>query len=455
MNDKKTFQKISFFAIFALLMILLFSNVVQNLLGPFLNPHLEYFFGSTDNINVPKMTYISSAFIFVSSLSMVVLAILADKTTRKWVLFAGTIIYSIFSIIVIFVPSGESGYVFFFFTQIMNGIGIGAIVPTVFSMVGDVANPKKRTIAFAYVNVAIILGQLIGMVLGGMMGDVWRTAYLIIGIISLLLGLGLILFKEPKRGATEEVLKGLEGAEYNFRISKEDFKRIWTNKSNFWLIANFIDCIPSGLIFFIIFKYLEDTRNMAPEMTTPIVFIAFISGIGGALLFGYLGDKWFKKDRRSKVMIALICNGFPVIFFIIFILTDFTLVDNATFEDAFATKGFLLAMGCLVLLMFINQGVGPNWHSTLTDVNLPENRGTMISLASAMDLIGHTVGPLIGGAITASVLGLQGAMWAASLFWILNIFLWLPVFRYIEGDLDAAQKTLTERVDKLKSQDMT
>ena len=190
-------------------------------------------------------------------------------------------------------------------------------------------------------------------------------------------------------------------------------------------------------------------------MTTTIVFIAFISGIGGALVFGYLGDKWFKKDKRAKVMIALICNGFPVIFFIIFILTDFSLIENATFEDAFATKGFLLAMVCLVLLMFINQGVGPNWHSTLTDVNLPENRGTMISLASAMDLIGHTVGPLIGGAITASVLGLQGAMWAAVFFWILNIFLWLPVFRFIKGDLDSVQKTLTERADKLKSQDMT
>ncbi|MHA1562768.1 MAG: MFS transporter [Promethearchaeota archaeon] len=455
MNDKKTFQKISFFAIFTLLMILLFSYADQNLLGPFLNPHLEYFFGSTDNINVPKMTYISSAFVFISSISMVAFAILADKTTRKWVLFAGTIIYSIFSIIVIFVPSGESGYVFFFITRIMNGIGIGAIVPTIFSMVGDVANPKKRTIAFAYVNVAIILGQLIGMVLGGLMGDVWRTTYLVIGIISLILGLGLIIFKEPKRGASEDVFEGLEGAEYNFRISKDDFKRIWTNKSNFWLIANFIDCIPSGLIFFLIFKYLEDTRNMAPEMTTTIVFIAFISGIGGALVFGYLGDKWFKKDRRAKVMIALICNGFPVIFFIIFILTDFSLVDNVTFEDAFATKGFLLAMGSLILLMFINQGVGPNWHSTLTDVNLPENRGTMISLASAMDLIGHTVGPLIGGAITTSVLGLQGAMWAAILFWILNIFLWLPVFRYIEGDLDSVQKTLTERADKLKSQNMT
>lgn len=190
---------------------------------------------------------------------------------------------------------------------------------------------------------------------------------------------------------------------------------------------------------------------MAPEMTTTIVFIAFISGIGGALVFGYLGDKWFKKDRRAKVMIALICNGFPVIFFIIFILSDFNLDANATFEDAFATKGFLLAMGSLILLMFINQGVGPNWHSTLTDVNLPENRGTMISIASAMDLIGHTVGPLIGGAITASVLGLQGAMWAAILFWILNVFLWFPVFRYIEGDLDAVQKTIVKRANELKS----
>ncbi|WP_371803127.1 MFS transporter [Candidatus Lokiarchaeum ossiferum] len=424
--------------------ILLFSYADQNLLGPFLNPHLQTFFGSTEDALVPKMSIISSVFVFLSGVSMVVCAILADKTSRKWICFGGTMIYALFSISTVLIPDGEVGYVLFFITRALNGIGIGAIVPTIFSMVGDTAQPEKRTAAFAYINVAMIMGQLVGMLLGGMMGDIWRIAYLITGTFSLLLAFGLLGIKEPKRGAAEKELRGIEGAEYNFSLTKEDFKKIWSNKSNFWLITNFIDCIPSGIAFFLIFKYLEDTRNMDPEMITMVVLIAFIFGIGGALVFGFLGDRLFKKDRRAKVLIALICNAFPILFFIIFLLSDYNLPDGASMGDALSIPAFVLAVGSLILLMFVNQGVGPNWHSTLTDVNLPEHRATMISLASFMDLIGHTVGPLIAGFMTAQF-GLQAAMWAAVFFWGLNVVLWLPIFFYIEKDLDNIHSVLEGR----------
>ncbi|MHA1518730.1 MAG: MFS transporter [Promethearchaeota archaeon] len=432
--------------------ILLFSYADQNLLGPFLNPHLLTFFGSIDDSLVPRMSIISSVFMFLSGVSMVGSAILADKTSRKWICFGGTSIYAIFSIGTILIPDGEIGYTIFFITRALNGVGIGAIVPTIFSMVGDTAKPEKRTAAFAYITVAMTLGQLVGMLLGGMMGDTWRTAYLIIGIISLLLAIGLIWTKEPKRGGAEKEFQGIEGAEYSYRLKMKDFKIMWTNKSNFWLITNFVDCIPSGIAFFLIFKYLEDIRNMDPEMITMVVLVSFLFGIGGALIFGFLGDRLFKKDRRAKVMIALICNAFPIVFFIIFLLMDYVLPDGASMGEALSIPGFTIAMGSLVLLMFVNQGVGPNWHSTLTDINLPEHRATMIGLASFMDLIGQTVGPIIAGLVTAAV-SLQGAMWAAVFFWGVNVVLWIPVFFYIEKDLDNVHEIMQSRAqDLLQSQ---
>lgn len=450
MENKTKSQTAMGITIVLFFLILLFSYADQNLLGPFLNPHLLSFFGSTADSLVPKMSIISSVFMFLSGASMVGCAVLADKTSRKWICFGGTSIYAIFSISTILIPDGEVGYVIFFITRALNGIGIGAIVPTIFSMVGDTAHPEKRTAAFAYINVAMILGQLVGMLLGGMMGDIWRTAYLITGIFSLLLAIGLLWTKEPKRGGAETEFQGIEGAEYSFRLKKGDFKKMWTNKSNFWLITNFIDCIPSGIAFFLIFKYLEDTRNMDPEMITMVVLVAFIFGIGGALVFGFLGDRLFKKDRRAKVLIALICNAFPIIFFIFFLMSDYSLPDEATIGDGLAIPGFVIAMGSLILLMFVNQGVGPNWHSTLTDVNLPEHRATVISLASFMDLIGHTLGPIIAGLFTAS-LGLQAAMWVAVFFWALNVVLWLPIFFYIEKDLDNVHEILQQRALEMKT----
>ncbi len=64
--------------------------------------------------------------------------------------------------------------------------------------------------------------------------------------------------------------------------------------------------------------------------------------------------------------------------------------------------------------LFVNQGVNPNWYGTLTDINLPEHRATMISLASVMDLAGNALGPLVAS-YAATLWGLRTAMAAVLL----------------------------------------
>ncbi|MHA1720176.1 MAG: MFS transporter [Promethearchaeota archaeon] len=446
---RRKFAKISgqlTILLFVLIMMLDFMD--QNMLSPLLNPLLLDFFNDISK-TVP-LGWIQSVFTILSAISMVFAGILADRGSRKKICFIGSLTYSFFSIITIFCPSGQLGYTFFFITRALNGIGIGMIIPTIFSLLGDLADPKKRATVFGFINLAMIIGQMGGLILAGLLEGItgnWRIPYFFVGITNFILAFALIFIKEPKRGSQEEELKGLilEGAEYRFKLTKDDFKIMWTNKSNFWLIMNFIDCFPDGIIMFFIFKYMEDFHNVQENVMTIILLGALIFGGIGTVLIGILGDKMYQKDKRSKVLLALICNAFPVIFFIGFLLVDYTLPDNATIGEAFAIPQLTISATLLILLMFINQGVNPNWYSSLTDINLPEHRATMIGLANFMDMIGRSIGPLIGAYIADYFGGIMAAMWAGVGFWILNIVLWLPVFHYIKGDLENVHEILEKR----------
>ena len=454
MEQKTVSKRAGIFTIVLFVLILVFNTADQNLASPMLNPMMLDFFGSTADALVPRMSWVTSLFIILSGISMVTFGMMADQHSRKKICLTGALIFAIPSILSILIPHGELGYWFFFLTRAVNGIGIGAIIPSIFSMVGDTAKPDRRATVFSYISLAMILGQLIGMIAAStieMATGNWRIAYFAVGIINLILALGIVRIDEPKRGNQEDELRSIimEGAEYNYKFKREDLKILWTNRSNFWLIANFIDTIPGGMIFFLLFKYFEDIHNMDSNTVTLILLLAMVTGGIGTLLFGKLGDVWFKKDSRAKVLIALFCNGFPVITFTIFLLTDFWLPDGATLNEVASIPGFLLGSGMVVMTFFINQGVNPNWYSTLTDVNLPEHRSTVISMASFTDILGRTIGPILAGVFTA-LLGLHGAMWVAVIFWVLNTVLWLPIFYSIKGDLVHVHEVLSQRAQEMK-----
>jgi len=438
------------FTLFLILMALDFAD--QNLMSPLLNPILQDFFGSTTDST--PLGWIQSVISILSALSMIVAGILADRGFRKMLLFGGSLVYSIFSIITALTPHGLAGYQVFFFTRAMNGIGIGTIVPTIFSLVSDMVDSKKRSLAFSYITVAQLIGQMAGIIFAGNLelatGE-WRNAYLYIGILNFIFAFGILFITEPKRGAQEGELKELlvDGAEYRFKLKKEDWKLLLTNKSNVWLVCNFIDTFPGAIILFLIFKYMEDIHNIQADTTTIIIAAVAIFGGVGNVLFGLLGDKWFQKDQRAKVMVALFCNAFPIVFVIAFLSVDFRAPNGASMGDIFAISGFWILIVSIVIAMFINQGVGPNWLSSIVEINLPEHRATMLSLASFMDLLGKSLGPLFGSYIQ-SIYGIRTAMWSVIIFWIVNIFIWIPVFFYIRNDIAKVHLTLDTRAKELK-----
>jgi MFS family permease len=194
---------------------------------------------------------------------------------------------------------------------------------------------------------------------------------------------------------------------------------------------------------------MKDIHNMDAAAVNAAILVVVLAGALGALAFGRLGDWGYRKDRRAKVIVALVCNAFPIIFMILFLGSKVRIPAGATVSQALAVPGTWPLILTIAAAMFINQGVNPNWYGSLADINLPEHRATVISLASVMDLIGNALGPLIASYI-ATLWGLRAAMAAVLVFWAANVLFWIPVLVHIRGDLNRVHGVLSERAAEMR-----
>jgi MFS family permease len=431
------------------LFVLAFDFADQGLAGPLLNPLLRDFFGGTANV-VP-LGWVTFAATALSAVSMILSGWLAGRKPRARTAAAGALVYSAASLLTALTPHGPAGYPFFLVARAANGIGIGLVIPAVFSLAGDVVRPSKRASAFGIMSMAMIAGRLAGFAAGGALQDSWRTAYLLSGAVNAVLALGLFLVREPVRGGGEDELGEAlaAGAEYRFRVRKEDLRLIWSARSNLWLIVNFLDVVPGSIVLFLIFKYMEEVHNVGPGAVNVALAAVVAAGALGALVFGRLGDRGFRRDKRARVWTALACNAVPIGFMLLFLSSRLRVAEGAGVAATFSSPGMAGLVLTVAAAMFINQGVNPNWYASLTDVNLPEHRAAMISTASVVDLAGNALGPLAASYL-ATLRDVRTAMASVVVFWVLNIALWIPVLTHIRGDIARVHAVLAARAEDMK-----
>jgi MFS family permease len=430
------------------LFVLAFDFADQGLAGPLLNPLLRDFFGRTANV-VP-LGWVTFAATALSAVSMILSGWLAGRRSRTRTAAAGAFLYAAASLLTALTPHGRPGYTIFLALRAANGVGIGLVIPAVFALAGDVVRPARRASAFGIMSLAMIVGRLAGFAAGGALQDSWRTAYLLSGAVNLLLAAGLVFTREPVRGAGEDELGGVlaEGAEYRYRVRPSDLKLLWNARSNFWLIANFVDALPGSIILFLIFKYMEEVHAVGAAAVDAVLVVVVAAGALGAVVFGRLGDRGFRRDKRARVWTALACNALPIGFMILFLSSRVRVAPGANVAATLASPGLAGLVLTVAAAMFINQGVNPNWYASLTDVNLPEHRAAMISTASVVDLAGNALGPLIASYL-ATARDVRTAMASVVVFWALNVVLWLPILAHIRGDIARVHSVLAGRAEDM------
>ena len=385
-----------------------------------------------------QMGAVSSIFIVIGAVSTILWGYWTDKYSRKRLLVFGTLMGEIPCFLTAFTQS----YAQLFLVRALTGLGIGVILPVGYSLLGDYFPPQQRGRSIGWFMSAVGLGYLLGAVLAGIIGPRlgWRYPFILCSVPNfILIPLFYFLAKEPERGATEpEIEKSVSsGVAYLHKVKLRDFKRIITIRTNLFLnLQSIPGCIPWGVLSFWVITFIVKERGFTITAATLIGFIFGMARIVGNLYGGHMGDHFYKKSPTQQInlCIATILGAVPLIIFTIIYFPS-------------ADMGWLrIIMTVLIGFLGISLAsvAGPNSRAIFLNVNVPENRGIMLSVANLTDVIGVGIGPFLGG-VMADRYGLSFTLYAFALFAIPCALLWLPLIKTVPHDTHQFRKLMETR----------
>jgi len=440
-------------------------------------------------IQIDAIGIIISIYTIVNGISILVFGYLTDMIDRKKILIFAGALWSLIAILHLFVEEFWQ----LILVRIVAAIAVSVTTPLVISYLADIISSDSRSKSFAFWGLITNIGTLVAAALALVFNEVnfeaipeiyvtlpqqigyivltypdvlytWRLPYFYLGIIALILTvLNYFIAIEPKRASKEKQLEKAfldENFKYSYKIKFSDLKLIFKRKSNFFLIFNFFDVIASGLILAYIFPYINvDLRANVSNIKVIILFLFIIifGLIVGQFWLAHLGDKKVQRgDLSGRVKVAVICSILNLPFFLFGFAMTPNVSNSTFFFGTFSVNeiGFwllwLVFCSFLGLGLAFTMGIGPNWYSSLIDVNFPENRGTMVAVGSFIDSIGRALGAAIGGFVYV----ITGSF-SATIFWSLLIFgicstcLWIPLFFTAKKDYIKINEEMKNRASSL------
>ncbi len=421
---------------------IIIGGIITNILPPIQTLIIKEW----HEITVGMLGYISGVITFVTTGLAIYFGYLGDKYKRKNLAIFGSIVTSVFTILAAF---AESYYQFFVYL-VISSIGFGSVMPAIYAIFSDAYKAEERSKAFA--KLSIITG-----VAGGALAVIffieiaminWRYPYLIMGISSCIFTPFLFLVKEPPRGAKEAELEELYEKDpsvgFQYKIKKEDINVLWKRKTNLFLILNFVDNIPGGIILTYGVSWLVQDHGMRQDQAFIFLAIFGIGSLIGTVFFAWFGDKRSKKDELIKLKLGIWLSIGSVPFILIAVNLKWKVNPNDSVFALLTNPLLVLTMILAAVGMAIDSGIYPNWLSSITEINLPEHRSTMISLANFFDAVGRALGIFIGGYLIDTI-GYSPALSVAVMFTILSFVWWLPALKYYRKDLHGVKQILAER----------
>ncbi len=260
-------------------------------------------------------------------------------------------------------------------------------------------------------------GAAAGAILASTIGAFnWRYSFWVIALLGLLFAILYLFTQEPERGKNEPELAPLfaAGQSYSFRIQRTDIHKIFTNKSNRWLILQTtLLTLAFGSTTWIPRWAVAQVQALGfeVEIATAVgnVFVIIFSiGILAAIPAGYLGDKWQKRNPKGRTWLAMIALLGAVPFFILLFfmpIKGIVLPNEGNLWQLslqlavnLLSNGWILALFIVAFLaMALFSAEAPNWAALITDVNLPEHRGTTIGITRIFRAVGNAISIALTG----------------------------------------------------------
>ena len=309
---------------------------------------------------------------------------IADYLGQKKVLMLSVTIFGLFMSLTAIAPSIEVLYAARFFT----GLGLGAAMPTMISVVGDEATEANRGKLNSLMYCGLPVGAIFVAGLAMLLPEIqWQTLFLIGGLTPLVLIplMAFILKDKPKVNAevpvSGEAVPGM--AEILFK------QRQYKNTVPLWVGFFFTLMINYILISWLPNLLME--QGLQKQQAFLVMLVFQVGAVIGTLSLGYLLDR-----LKLWQMATIIYSGLFVALVLLFTTTSIPLLILA------GVMGGIFSTGGQSIL----YGISPIFYS---------GAGKVTGVGSAISLgrLGAMTGPLLTGKILALGLGTTGILVAS------------------------------------------
>ena len=350
-----------------------------------------------------------------SAVAAIGFAYVGDRTDRKPVLIAGTVIWVAGT-----AWSGlAGGYGQFLGGQIVAAFGLGGVASVSFAVVSDLISPRRRGLVMSFWGLSQGVGTLAGTLLGGVLGHTdWRRPFLVVAVAGVIATVAYLLTFDVPRGDSQPELAGVE---YDERIKREDVPAILRRRTNIWLILQGGTAqIAFGSLVWLPVLFRARAEDQGYSIGTAVLVgsvFATVFQLGAALsiLGGLAGDRLQRRTPRGRALVAAVgvLAAVPLYVVLFFVPMKITVPDGAGTGEVI--RGVLANLVteptvgiCLVVAIFalmLTSANSPNWFAMIADVNPPQHRGTVYSLGNLVNGAGRAGGNVLVGVAFGALAG--------------------------------------------------
>ena len=368
------------------------------------------------------------------------IAMLADRTSRTWIMTAALSIWSAMTAACGFAQNFGQ----LFLARLGVGVGEAGGVAPAYSLISDYFPPEKRARALSIYSFGIPVGSALGILLGGVLTSYlgWRSAFIIVGVAGLAIApIFRLTMREPKRGAFDA-----DGAQTS-PASVSDVVGTLVRKKSFWGLsfgAASSSMMGYGLIFWLPSFFVRSFGDalpqffswmpafLVPDNPSALLFASYfyatillLGGVAGIWLGGVMADKYGPEKKAAYAIVPAVAFLATIPFFIVGVLAP-------TLWIAFPAFLVLQALSLVWLgpvLAAFQHLVEPNMRATASAIFLFIN-----------NLIGIGLGNLAIGAISDALNARYGdealryAILSGTVFYVLAAALFLIVAPRLKRD---------------------
>lgn len=311
------------------------------------------------------------------------------------------------------------------------GVGEAGCTPAAHSLISDMVPVEKRSSAIAFYGLGVPIGSLLGLVIGGIVNDIygWRVALMLVGIPGLILAVILLfVLKEPRlrQSAKEISSKKVAGA----LSTGEALREIFASRAFVFLFiaASVVATLGYGKALWTISFFIRSHGLSTTEAGLSMAVALGVAGAVGTWLGGKVADIYGPRDKRH--LLTLPAYGMAVAAPILFL--------------GYYVGDWRLGVALLIIPTILNSAYYGPTYGCVQGLVQPRARAVAASIMLfGQNLIGLGLGPLLFGILSDY---LQPVAGQESVRWVLYGAAWLgliPAFFFWRASL-----RLNDELDK-------